>query len=466
MVSSVDREHERVSHRATALSFALLIFALCQPATAAERVITTSASKFDCAAMKPGDVVTLAAGTRGPLVIRNCKGTSSNPIIIRNDPNGNGPAVMRRSGGPEGGFVLNCMNCTGVAIDGSYKWKGAPSGKTYGIKLTMSGGGSPTAFLRIGGLSRFVTIRNVEVDGAWPALARNGSGIRVNDNTVNRSANPGLWREDILIEDNYVHDVAKEGFYIGPNYREGDLPLRNVEIRNNRLEDIGFDGMNAKSMWEGDNRIHHNVVLRAGKNATDSSKSSQYSGIKNISGTVKIYNNWVETTGQHGISVWTQDGPKASEGRGPFEAHVWNNVVVDAGVLWRPFMLRAYGISVGAQDGTEKPLPFVYSNTVVGARDGAINIGSNVGPGYVRDNIAAGSGGNPVIAAPGFVDVTNNRIGSMSQLEFVDPARLNFRLKSSSPARNEGSNNFPQTDYDGVPRPKEGAADQGAYEGI
>jgi hypothetical protein len=163
--------------------------------------------------------------------------------------------------------------------------------------------------------------------------------------------------------------------------------------------------------------------------------------------------------------VWTQDGPKPSENRGPFEARVWNNVIVDAGALWRPFMLRSFGISVGAQDGTEVPVPFVYSNTVVGARDGAINIGSNSGRGYVRDNIAAGSGGNPVIAAPGFVEITNNRVGSVAQMEFIDPARLNFRLKSSSPARNEGSNLHPPTDYDGVSRPKEGAADQGAYEG-
>ena len=69
------------------------------------------------------------------------------------------------------GFVFNCNNCVGVEIDGSYKWQGAPSGKTYGIKLTMTGGGGPSAFLRIAGLSRFVTIRNVEIDGAWPRLA-------------------------------------------------------------------------------------------------------------------------------------------------------------------------------------------------------------------------------------------------------------------------------------------------------
>jgi hypothetical protein len=50
-------------------------------------------------------------------------------------------------------------------------------------------------------------------------------------------------------------------------------------------------------------------------------------------------------------------------------------------------------------------------------------------------------------------------------MEFVDPGRMNFRLKIGSPARNEATNGFPQTDHADVPRPKEGAADQGAFEG-
>ena len=114
--------------------------------------------------------------------------------------------------------MFNCNNCVGVEIDGSYKWNGAPSGRTYGIKLTTTTGGGPSMFLRIAGLSRFVTIRNVEIDGAWPRLASEGSGISVNDLKVKSSAYPGLWREGILIEDNYIHDVKREGMYVGPNY--------------------------------------------------------------------------------------------------------------------------------------------------------------------------------------------------------------------------------------------------------
>lgn len=435
-----------------------------KPALAADHRISAQASTFECNSVKPGDTVTIPSGTRGPLRIRNCNGTASNPIVIRNDPNGNGPAVIRMSSGSSG-FVFNCYSCIGVEIDGSYKWQGAPGGITYGIELTITGGGGPTAYLKIGGLSRFVTIRNVEIDGKWPAIAKNGNGIVVSDSSFKRSKYPGLWREGLLIEDNYVHDVEGEGMYIGANYSAGEIPLRNVEIRYNRVEDTGWEGINTKSMWSGNNTIHHNEVRRAGKNGSHTSEKEQYAGIKNNAGTVKIYNNWIESTGQHGIGVWTQEGPKSSEGRGPFEAHIWNNVIVDAGKLWRSFMQPSYGILVGAQNGCEKPIPYIYNNTIVNSRGRAISVNKNVGGGRVNDNIVAGTSSNPAISVPGFVNLSNNFVGSVSQSGFVDASRLDFRLTVNSPALNEGSSSHPSKDFADESRPKEGGPDQGAFEG-
>jgi len=430
-----------------------------------DQAIEPQTQTYDCSFNAPGDMLTLASGTRGPLAIRDCNGTSSNPITIRNDPNGIGPTVISRASGPGGGFILSCNDCIGVVIDGSYKWQGAPGGATYGIKVTMTGGDGPSAFLRIGGKSRFVTIRNVEVDGAWPAVASDGSGIRMNDHTVKRSEFPDLWREGILIENNYVHDIRNSGMYIGPNYTDGDIPLRNVEIRYNRVEDTGYEGIQAKSMWAGDNSIHHNVVRRAGQNAEHPNQTSQYSGIKNNSGTVKIYNNWVETTGQHGIVAWTQEGPTRDEGRGPFNADIWNNVIVDAGALWQPFMSNSFGISIGAQAGCEMPFPHVYNNTIVNSRQSGIRLTNSVGEGFVRDNIVAESGSNPAIVAPGTVELMNNFVGSASQIGFADPVAFDFHLSSGSPAWNRGSDEFPPTDFDDEARPRDGAPDPGAFEG-
>ena len=91
-----------------------------------------------------------------------------------------------------------------------------------------------------------MTIRGVEVDGKWPSLSKDGIGIDVNDHAIDAASNPGVWREGLLIEYNYVHNTEGEGVYIGPNYPQGDLPLRNIEIRNNVVEDTGWDGINLK----------------------------------------------------------------------------------------------------------------------------------------------------------------------------------------------------------------------------
>lgn len=454
-----------VIRRLTAVAgLVILSIGASAPAMAVEKIISAGTDNFDCSSVRPGDVLTLASGIRGPLTIHHCKGTAASPIIIRNNPDGSAPTELRKSGG-SGSFVLSCNWCVGVEIDGSYKWRGAPTGKTYGIKVTATGGSGPSAFVRIGGLSSFVTIRNLEIDGAWPRITKNGSGIRINDHDVKRSKYPGAWREKILIEDNYIHDIPLSGTYIGPNYGDGDIPLRDVVVRYNRVEDTGLDGIQTKSMWSGNNLVHHNIVRRAGKSTSFTGDDSQYSGIKNIGGTVKIYNNWVESTGQHGIISWTQQGPKISEGKGPFVAQIWNNVIVDAGALWRPFMLKAYGIRVGAQAGCEKPVPSIYNNTIVNASQGAIALAANVGSGFVRDNIIAGAAGNPVIVSPSYVKLINNEIGSVTRMAFVDAARENFRLTVNSPARNQGSNDFPATDFDDVSRPKDGAPDLGAFEG-
>ena len=124
--------------------------------------------------------------------------------------------------------------------------------------------------------------------------------------------------------------------YVGPNWRNttptyqppnndaDDLPLRNVEIRFNEIDNTSWDMCNCKSWIAGDNRIHHNL-MRRGSQALN---PNQNGGITANNCHVKIYNNWVEKTGNPGIQTYMHQMPDSLP-FGPFEAIIYNNVVCD-----------------------------------------------------------------------------------------------------------------------------------------
>lgn len=428
----------------------------CGAALAAEHVVSAGASSFDCSRVQPGDVVTLGSGVRGSLVIRNCSGAESRPIRIQNDPDGSGPTVIQRSSGGSGGFVFNCVDCVHVEIDGSAKWRGAPAGKTYGIKITMSAGGSPSAFLNIGGVSRFLAIRGVEIDGRWPAVSQNGIGIMVNDHSIKLSQHPNLWREQIVIEENFVHHVEGEGLYVGSNWHENpDLPLRNITIRNNLIEDTGWDGINLKSAIAGDNRIHNNVLRRVGSGHDNA--EGQHHGITILDGRGRIYSNWIEDAGQTGILHFLMKLPTSY---GEQTSEIFNNVIVRSGRL-RPD--SSYAISSANRNGAPIPAPRIYNNTIVSARGVGIHVGSRASDGVVCNNIVADAA-RSALALPKQVSESDNLVGPISEMGFIDAGQVNFRLESDSPARDAAGPDYPDTDFRGIERPQDNAPDQGAFE--
>jgi len=414
--------------------------------------LPASKSSFDCSSVAPGDTITLASGTRGPLTIKNCNGSSTRPIVIRNDADGSSPTVVQRSSGSAGGFVMECDDCIGVTIDGGTKWRGAPDGTTYGIKITMSAGGSPSSFLKFSGMSRYVTIRNVEIDGAWPRVANDGIGIQIKDQNIKKASYPSAWREYITIDENYLHNLEGEGMYIGANWPMGELPIRNLEVRNNRIEDIGWEGMQIKGAIGGAS-IHHNTLRRVGKR----SDKGQLSGISLLDGNGKIYANWVEKPGDSGIKHYLQYLPKSY---GDQSVEIYNNVVVDTGQVG---VLGSYGVVSANQSGYARPLPKIYNNTIVRSKDSGVKVGGDAAGGLIRDNLITDAGGTAV-TGPSNISKLNNFVGSTSQASFVAASSMNFKLQPSSPARNSGGSAFPSVDIDGVPRPQDGDSDRGAYE--
>jgi len=365
--------------------------------------------------------------------------------------------VLAKSSGGSGGFVLACTDCVGVVIDGSAKWSGAPAAKSYGIKITMTGNYAPSAFLMVNGLSRFVTIRGVEIDGAWPRSATNGIGIHIKDATKLATDYPGLWREGLLLEENYVHNVEGEGIYVGPNWKQQEILLKNVVIRNNVVEDTGWDGIQLKGAVEGTNLIHHNVVRRTGQRA--GTEAGQRHGISLYEGNGKIFANWVESSGESGIQHYLHFMPSSYPVQ---NSEIFNNVVVDTGLVGP---LKGYGITVGNQDGYARPFTSVYNNTIVRSQSSGVLVSSTAAGGIVRDNVIADAGAAPISSSSAIAKV-NNRSGSIADMGFVDPTRKDFRLRESSPAVDSGTNGAPPDDIDGNKRPAGATADQGAYEFI
>jgi hypothetical protein len=448
-------------------------FLLVGEVIAADHLIPASTSTVDCGTLnggiRPGDSVTLASGNRGPLIVRNCKGTSSNQILVRNDVTGSGPTVIRRTTAASGGWVFICQDCENVTIDGTGKWRGAPSGaycgapngrNGCGIKVTSNvAGDSPSAYLKLNGISTRVTVRGVEIDGRTSELGTEGVGIDQNDHSVTVQSHPGFWREGFVYEKNYVHDVFGEGLYIGPNWREPDLraPLRNITIRENLVERTGRQNIQLKSAIDGASRIHHNVTRHSGLRGEE----GQGAGISIFEGgqNVMVYNNWVEASGIQGIQHHNMYVP---QDKGPFTSHIYNNVIVDSGQRFGADG-SGHGIRIGSREGSANITASIFNNTVVNTSGNGVNFGSRISGGTARDNIVA----NAALAGLSLGDNegSNNLVGSNSSIRFANAANLDFRLTTLSPARDAASRvGYPEIDFQGFSRPQGNAADQGAFE--
>ena len=428
-------------------------------AGAAEHFVTSGTSSFDASSLAPGDVITLQAGTRGPLKITNINGSAASPIVVRNDPEGSGPVVIRRTSAASGGFVLHFASCRNFVLDGSQR-----PGTTYGIVVTSAAAGDgPSSFIHLSGSSSDFTIRRVEVDGKWPSLTVDGVGIQLNDHAFTAAEHPGMWRENIVLENNYIHDVQGEGVYLGPNWKQGGLPLRNVEVRHNKLERTGWEGVQLKMALQGRNSIHHNTCLRCGSNPDPAGQAGQESAFSLYEGTGDIYNNWVKASGERGIQHYIHYVPSSY---GAMPSRIYNNVIIAAGSIGQDSDLRGFGIYAGSNDGDYATVrPTIYNNTIVNS-EGGIQVNNATLSGSIRDNIIAGASSTAIeIQKPSSVSSANNAAGSVSSMGFVNPGADDYRLTGSSPHKDKGSaSGFPAVDFDGIPRPQFGAADLGAFE--
>jgi hypothetical protein len=443
--------------------------------------ISRLTEKFSGSRVRPGDTVTLQGGTRNQLQIENLIGSKDNPIIVRNDVNASEPVTLRRRSASKNGFIFACNTCKHVIIDGTRKWRGAPSGaycgapagkNGCGIRVTSTAGGdAPTVFFRLGGFTSNITVRGVEVDGAWPRVGKGWAGFKLDDVNIKASKHPGVWRENVVFERNYVHDTMREAFYIGPiccgpggtdrGADTGGLPLRNITIRNNLVNNAGWDGIQLKSAYQGTNRIYGNVIRNVGLDKSKDIPDGEFMGISCSDTQCNVFDNLVVNSGEHGLQARVSALPAKW---GPLLINIYNNVSVNAG---RAGNERAHGVNVSrASTKVARQKTAIYNNTIVNPRlDGIAVRGANSGSDTrISSNIVAGAGERDIVA-PGGSTILRNGAGSLGAFDFVDADRQDFRIRRSSKARDAGSTSlYSNPDMNGVKRPQGARPDMGAYE--
>jgi len=482
------------------------------------------------AARKPrgGDIIEIkrgtdAAGTRPGLTISNLFGTASSRIIVRGDRSG---LVTIRRSDTSTSFVVTCASLRYVTIDGYLA--SAASERYCGLKIMYSsyaGQTAPVSFLNLGDsslatqaaatagnplISSFVTIRYVSINGGhtWPiadSKTINGIGIQINDHGSLRYTDncvqhgvlpngastslphgtPTLYREGITVENCWVRNVQGEGMYIGPNWRwtspdypvadADDLPLRNMIVRYNRLDEIGGDVINAKSWVAGDNRIHGNRIY-FGTTEMGDDGDHVIGGISGNNIHVKIYDNYIDRCAGPAITAYMYQMPDSLP-FGPFVAEVYNNVVSDiyptAITTARAINISASGVTGPAGtpvagDSVIDITAKIYNNTVADVDGTGISCTGSAAGSFVRGNLVAGAT-TPITG--GVATVTNNWTGTVANARFVNytgvaGAGRDFNLQSSSPGVGILTSGYPATDIVGTSRPRGTNADAGAYECI
>jgi hypothetical protein len=411
--------------------------------------------------IKPGDTVCLQAGNWEYIQLKGFHGTAENPIVFIN------------SGGT---VIINTDHYFGIKIGGCshlvFTGSGDPQQK-YGFRILKVSKG---AGMGIDDYSTDIEISHVEISHTFMG------GVYAKTDPV--CGNLGATRDKFVMRnfsfhDNYVHDVAYEGLYIGNSHYTGltltcnghdttvyPHAMKGVFVYRNLVENTGYDGIQVSSA-DSDCRIHDNTVnfdSQAGVN-------DQMSGILIGGGSVcKTYNNKITDGKGDGIDIF---------GMGNFD--VFNNLIVHPGKYFEPGQpdKMKHGIYLGHVKTTSGATLGIYNNTIVSPKSYGIVLSNNeLQTVFVKNNLIVDPGkyatdGNSAFIHIGSMDAervvqSNNYLNAnISPAKFLNPNSYNYDLQPTSPAVDYGADLTTEGitfDILNRSRPFHGAFDAGAYE--
>ncbi|KAF0093074.1 MAG: hypothetical protein E1N59_3203 [Puniceicoccaceae bacterium 5H] len=312
--------------------------------------------------VKPGTVLVLPAGERGPLTFAHLQGTPAQPIRI---VNGEGRAVLRG----EEYYGIKFRDCRFVRLTGT-----GSDAHPYGIEIA----GPSTMGIEVNDLSSDVEIDHCEVHG------QRFAGITAKtDPRCDLSANRGHFvMRNVRIHDNLIHHVGGEGLYIGHSFYGGYA--KNQECPDTVLYPHTVVGT----------ELYRNIVHH-----TDAD------GIQLGCGTVdcRIYDNHITFYGQNPFGPYQDNGIQLGNGTG---ASCFGNYIADGpgigivaiglanNAIHHNVLVRTKGIrlSVGAEPADTGYR--VFSNTLVDTPGPAIWLTPHT-PGVheLYDNLMVGCAG-------------------------------------------------------------------------
>jgi hypothetical protein len=382
----------------------LTLCGLCYLLSAtAQQIIQPNEWQFDGTGIPPGTTIYLPAGTRGPLLIKNLKGTATKPITIINQ---GGKAVITVP--KTNSYALKTQSCKYFKILGN-----GVTGIKYGIEV--SGGNISVSF---DDLSSDFVVEYLDVHDSGFA----GIMAKTDPTSDPKTQRGNFTLNNPVIKYNYVHNTGGEGVYLGNSFYNsgvnGFLPhdVVNAIVANNITDRTGCEGIQVGAGIKG-TQIYGNKVTSPGQSPFASGQSN---GIQVGEGTGgKCYNNFVKDAPGNGIIVL-----------GLGNNLVYNNIIVNSG---------ENGIFA---DSRYTPGPFFsfINNTIIGSKSNGIKLNStSISMQYVVNNVIIGQ--SPAItAAMKIFDTNNFKSSDINSAGFIDPLKDNYRLKPKSPLINKGLN--------------------------
>lgn len=381
--------------------------------------------------IQPGDTVCLQAGNWDYIQLKNFHGTAEEPIVFINS----GGTVIIST---DHYFGIKIGNCSHIIFSGT-----GDAQAPFGFRILKVTGG---AGMGIDDYTTDVEISHVEISNTLLGGVYAKTDPTCDDLGATRD---NFVMRNFSFHNNYIHDVADEGLYIGNSHYAGltltscdttvyPHALKGVFIYDNLVENTGWDGIQVSSA-DSNCQIHDNIV----NFDSQAEQPDQMSGILIGGGSVcKTYNNKIINGKGDGIDVF---------GMGNFD--IFNNLIVNAGLHYLPDQpeVMKHGIYLGRVLTTPNATLGIYNNTIVSPKSFGIILSNNdLETVYVKNNLIvqpgkyADEGENAFINSnnmdPARVNKSHNYTNSeITQAHFLNPTAGNYDLQPSSPAVDYGT---------------------------